>query len=66
MKKKTDTPNDHILTIMSDPSKVTQIIQSGIWQALLRHKQLGNPVCEWRNNQVVWVQPEDIPTGPYS
>ncbi len=29
--------------------------------ALLKHKQAGNPVCVWRNDRVEWIQPEDIP-----
>lgn len=51
---------DKISKIMNDPKKVRDIIQSGINAALLKHKQAGNPVCEWRNDKVVWVQPEDI------
>jgi hypothetical protein len=30
--------------------------------ALLDHKRAGNPVATWENGQVVWIQPEDIPT----
>ncbi|HEX4044618.1 MAG TPA: hypothetical protein VHZ76_03015 [Gammaproteobacteria bacterium] len=52
--------DEKILQIMNDPKKVRDIIQSGINAALLKHKQAGNPVCEWKNDQVVWVQPEDI------
>jgi hypothetical protein len=32
-----------------------------IQQALLEHKRAGNPVAVWRNGQVVWIPPEDIP-----
>lgn len=48
---------------MNDPKRVRDIIQSAINAALLKHKQAGNPVCEWKNDQVVWVQPEDIVVG---
>lgn len=54
---------DKISQIMNDAEKVREIIQSGINAALLKHKQAGNPVCEWKNNQVVWVEPENIPVG---
>ena len=54
---------DRISQIMNDGERVRAIIQSGINTALLKHKQAGNPVCEWRNNQVVWIQPENIPVG---
>lgn len=52
--------NDRILEIMSDAEKVRQIIQTGIKDALLKHKQAGNPVCGWKNGKVYWVKPEDI------
>ena len=29
-------------------------------EAILRHKQAGNPICVWREGQVVWIAPEDI------
>lgn len=51
---------DKISRIMNDPQKVREIIQSGINDALLKHKQAGNPVCGWKNGKVFWVQPEDI------
>ena len=53
---------DEISLILNNTSHVTAIIQSGIRTALLKHKQAGNPVCEWKNNKVVWVSPEKIPT----
>lgn len=50
-----------ILNLLSDTQKLTQALESGVRVALKKHKQAGNPVCEWRDGQVVWVQPEDIP-----
>jgi hypothetical protein len=35
-------------------------IKRGVRNALRMHKLLGNPVCEWRDGKVVWIQPEDI------
>lgn len=54
---------DSISIILNDSAKVTMIIQEGIRAALLKHKQVGNPVCEWRDNKVVWISPENIPVG---
>lgn len=51
---------DKISQIMNDPEKVRQIIQLGINDALLKHKQAGNPVCGWKNGKVFWVDPEHI------
>jgi len=54
---------DKISEIMNDPERVRLIIQSGINDALLKHKQAGNPVCSFENGKVVWIAPEDIPVG---
>ena len=35
-------------------------IQSWINDALLKHKQAGNSVCELRNGKVIWIKPQDI------
>ncbi len=43
------------------PSKVTEILQSGIHAALQKHKLAGNAVCEWKDGKVVWISPEKIP-----
>ena len=61
MRNERKSTDDNIIKILHDPSKVTKIIQAGIRTALLKHKQAGNPVCEWRNNKVVWIAPENIP-----
>jgi hypothetical protein len=52
--------DDNISTVLNDPSKVTQIIQTGIRDALLKHKQAGNQICVWRDNKVVWIPAEKI------
>lgn len=51
---------DKISSILNDSEKVREIIQSGIYAALLKHKQAGNSVCTWKNGKVFWVQPENI------
>jgi hypothetical protein len=60
MKKAKSISDDNITKILNDPAIVMQFIQSGIQDALLKHKQAGNEVCEWRNNKVVWIPPEKI------
>lgn len=57
---KTKKAKDPILKMMNNPEKIREIIQAGIKSALLQHKQAGNPVCEVRNNKVVWVKPSKI------
>jgi hypothetical protein len=58
--KNTHIVEDEISKIFNNPEKLTQIIQAGIQAALLKHKQAGNPICEWQDNKVVWIQPEQI------
>lgn len=60
MKKIKLSNDDHITKILSNPAKVTKIIQKGINDALLKHKQAGNPICEWRDNKVVWIPADKI------
>ena len=60
MKKAKISNDDHITKILSNPEKVTKIIQKGINDALLKHKLAGNPICEWRDNKVVWIPADKI------
>ena len=60
MKRDKNLIDDNISKVLNDPSKVTQIIQTGIRDALLKHKQAGNQICVWRDNKVVWIPAEKI------
>ncbi len=61
MTNKPKLNDDNISKILNDSKKVTKIIQAGIKAALMKHKQAGNPICEWRDNKIVWIPPEQIP-----
>lgn len=50
-----------IADIFNDSNKMSKIMQSGVNQALLQHKRMGNPICVWRDGKVVWIPPEPIP-----
>ncbi len=52
--------DDRISQIMNDSEKVRSIIQMGINEALLKHKQAGNPVCSSINGKVIWIAAKDI------
>lgn len=60
MNKKTNRAEDEISRIFNDADTITTAIQAGIDAALLKHKQLGKPICVWRNDKVTWIAPEDI------
>lgn len=51
---------DKITEAFSDPEKITQALVQGVHEALLKHKQAGNPVVIWRDGKMVWLKPEEI------
>ena len=58
--KRRSVADDEISKVFRDPKKITKALQAGIQAALLKHKQAGNPICEWQDNKVVWIAPEKI------
>jgi hypothetical protein len=46
---------------MNDVDAITAAMQEAVHEALLMHKKLGYPIATWRDGQVVWIEPEDIP-----
>ncbi len=51
---------DRIEEAFSNPEKITQALTQGVREALLKHKQAGNPVVVWRDGKMVWLKPEEI------
>ncbi len=41
--------------------RIREAMGLAIRDALLQHSRAGNPIAVWRDQQVVWIQPEDIP-----
>jgi hypothetical protein len=39
---------DRITEAFVDPEKITQALVQGVREALLKHKQAGNPIVVWR------------------
>jgi len=52
---------DKIEEAFSDPEKITQALVRGVREALLKHKQAGNPIVIWKDGKTVWLKPEEIP-----
>ena len=46
---------------------VEAAVQSAVRDALIMHKRMGNPVADWQNDRVVWIEaheleiPDDLP-----
>lgn len=56
---------DKIEEAFSNPEIITRAIVQGVREALLKHKQAGNPIVIWKNGKVVWLKPEEISvSGP--
>lgn len=51
---------DRISEIFENKEIITQALARGVHEALLRHKQAGNPVAIWRDGKTVWLKPEEI------
>lgn len=54
---------DKINLIMRDREKISKALAQAVQNALLKHKQAGNPVAVWRDGKVVWIPPEEIPVA---
>jgi hypothetical protein len=50
-----------------DPETLRQMlaqadaVEAAVWEALLMHKRLGNPVATWQDDRVVLVPADQIP-----
>jgi len=51
---------DRIEEAFANPERITQALTQGVREALLKHKQAGNPVVVWRDGKMVWLKPEEI------
>ena len=46
--------------IFEEGTLIDKALKQGVQEALLRHKQLGNPIVVWHNDEIVWLKPEEI------
>ncbi len=54
--------NKTIDAIFKEGTLIDKALRQGVHEALLKHKQAGNPVVVWRDGKMVWLKPEEIPT----
>jgi len=55
-----DGMRNRIEELFAEGTPIDEALKQAVRQALLRHKHEGNPICEWRDGKVVWIQPEEI------
>jgi hypothetical protein len=58
------SPKRSLAERLQDLDLIERAFKRAVREALIRHKQAGNPICEWRDGEVVWIQPEDIEIPP--
>ena len=46
-----------------DLDRIGRALRAGVRDALQRHKRDGDPVAVWREGQVVWLSPDQIPAA---
>ncbi len=60
MTTSTESEGDPLSRIRDLP-RIERALQCAVRAALLDHKRAGNPIAVWRDGQVVWIPPEEIP-----
>ena len=58
MKKKSEKSIDEIF---KEGSLIDKALKKAVQEALVRHKQAGNPIVIWRDGKIIWLKPEEIP-----
>ncbi len=51
---------DKIDEALADKERIKQAMASAVHDALLKHKQAGNPVVCMKDGKMVWLQPDEI------
>lgn len=46
--------------IFAEGTLIDKALKQAVHEALLRHKQAGNPIAVWRDGKTVWLRPEEI------
>ena len=57
---KTDTVRDPNRVFLEARHLITEALEKGVRDALLRHKERGQPVVIERYGKIVWVSAEDL------
>lgn len=58
MKKKAEKSIDEIF---KEGTLIDNALKEAVQEALVRHKQAGNPIVVWRDGKIVWLKSDEIP-----
>lgn len=50
--------------IFEEGTLIDEALRDAVREAILRHKQAGNPIAVWKDEKVVWIPPEEIKVEP--
>lgn len=51
---------DRIDEILADKEKIKAAVEAAVREAVLRHKQAGNPIVVMKDGKMVWLKPDEI------
>jgi hypothetical protein len=54
-----ESAND-IARILQQRELIDEALNAAVRDAVLRHKQLGQPLAVWRDGKTVWLTPEEV------
>jgi hypothetical protein len=46
--------------MIADRKTIPEAVRRAVREALLSHARAGNPVAVWRDEKVVWLQPDEV------
>lgn len=49
-----------ISRLFEEVTPIERALRRAVREALRQHKRAGNPIAEWQDGKVVWIQPEDL------
>lgn len=51
---------DKIVEAIADKELIKNAMATAVQEAILKHKQAGNPIVAMKNGQMVWLKPDEI------
>ena len=58
---KTEAPLESFKALFDNEPQMDDLAKAAVYDALHRHKQLGQSVVVWQDGKIVTLAPEDIP-----
>jgi isoaspartyl peptidase/L-asparaginase-like protein (Ntn-hydrolase superfamily) len=46
--------------IIAEGTQIDEAVKQAVKEAVLKHKQAGNPIVGMKDGQMVWIKPQEI------